>query len=77
MQILDSARKERSSPQKEKLLELGKIMVDAITQARDAEKAVEEARQALRKAEAARWGCVRALGEVGRLVEGFRGRELG
>jgi len=77
MQILDLARKERSSPQKEKLLELGKIMVDAITQARDAEKAVEEARQALRKAEAARWGCVRALGEVGRLVEGFRGRELG
>ncbi|KAL8876749.1 MAG: hypothetical protein Q9192_008807, partial [Flavoplaca navasiana] len=51
--ILESARKESSSPKKERLLSLGKIMVDSITQARDAEKAMEEAKQAARKAEVA------------------------
>ena len=72
MQILESARKERSSPKKERLLELGKIMVDAITQARDAERAMEEARQAARKAEVAHGLCVRSVGEVARCVVGLR-----
>ena len=72
MQILESARKERSSPKKERLLELGKIMVDAITQARDAERAMEEAKQAARKAEVAHGRCVGSVGEVARCVVGLR-----
>lgn len=73
MSILESARAEHSSPRKERLLELGKIMVDAITQARDAEKAMEEARQAARKAEVAYAMCKGSLGEVVRCVEGWKG----
>lgn len=68
MQILDSARVEQSSPKKENLLQLGKIMVDAITQARDAEKAVEEAHQAARRAEIASAQCQASLREMSRLI---------
>ena len=72
MQILESARKERSSPKKERLLELGKIMVDALTQARDAEKAMEEAKQAARKAEVAYALCKKSCGDVSRMVEEWK-----
>ena len=72
MQILESARKEQSSPKKERLLELGKIMVDALTQARDAEKAMEEAKQAARKAEVAYALCKKSCGNVSRLVEEWK-----
>ncbi|KAL8827899.1 MAG: hypothetical protein Q9191_002905 [Dirinaria sp. TL-2023a] len=72
MQILESARKERSSPKKERLLELGKIMVDALTQARDAEKAMEEAKQAARKAEVAYAMCKKTCGDVSRMVEEWK-----
>jgi len=72
MQILESARKERSSPKKERLLELGKIMVDAITQARDAEKAMEEAKQAARKAEVAHALCRKSVGDISALVVAWR-----
>jgi len=72
MQILESARKERSSPKKERLLELGKIMVDAITQARDAEKAMEEAKQAARKAEVAHALCKKSVGDISALVVAWR-----
>ena len=68
MQILNEARNERSSPKKERLLELGKIMVEAVTQARDAEKAMEEAKQAARKAEVANALCKRSLAEVEKCV---------
>ena len=73
MQILEQSRNERSSPKKERLLELGKIMVEAITQARDAEKAMEEAKQAARRAEVGVVRCKRALGEVERCVRVWRG----
>ena len=76
MQILNSARNERSSPKKERLLELGKIMVDGITQARDAEKAMEEAKQSARKAEVAFVLCKKSLREVTRCVEEWK-REVG
>jgi hypothetical protein len=79
MQILNEARNERSSPKKERLLELGKIMVDAVTQARDAEKAMEEAKQAARKAEVANALCKRSLAEVEKCVMVWRcevGRSL-
>ena len=72
MQILDEARNERSSPKKERLLELGRIMVDAVTQARDAEKAMEEAKQAARKAEVANALCKKSLGEVENCVKQWR-----
>ena len=49
MDILDLARMEPSSPKKEQYFELGKILVDAVTQARDAEKFAEEAKQAARR----------------------------
>lgn len=73
MQILDSARNEQSSPRKEHLLELGKVMVDAITQARDAEKAMVEATQAARRAEVANALCQGSLKDVTRIVEGELG----
>lgn len=73
MQILESARKENSSPKKERLLSLGKIMVDCITQARDAEKAMEEAKQAARKAEVAYALCKKSVGDVANMVKEPRG----
>ena len=73
MSILESARREDSSPKKEKLLDLGKVLVDVITQARDAERAVEEARLCVRRAEKAEEHCRWAVGEVGRLAEGLKG----
>ena len=72
MQILESARKERSSPKKERLLELGKILVDALTQARDAERALEEAKQAARKAEVSYELCKRSVSQVKNVVEQWR-----
>ena len=72
MRILDSARTERSPARREQLLELGKIMVDAITHARDAEKAMEEAKQAARKAELASAKCQGTLKDVTRIVEGWK-----
>ena len=77
MQILDSARKERSSPKKERLLELGKILVDAITQARDAEKSLEEAKHAARKAEVSYELCKRSVSEVKKVVEQWRDEMAG
>ncbi len=73
MQILDSARRESSSPKKKRLLSLGKIMVDSITQARDAEKAMEESKQAARKAEVAYALCKRSVGDVANMVKEWRG----
>ncbi|KAL8680513.1 MAG: hypothetical protein Q9186_003312 [Xanthomendoza sp. 1 TL-2023] len=72
MQILESARMENSSPKKERLLSLGKIMVDSITQARDAEKAMEEAKQAARKAEVAYILCKKSVADVAGMVQGWR-----
>lgn len=72
MQLLESARTERSSPKKERALELGTIMVEAITQARNAEKAMEEAKQAARRAEVAYALCKKAVGDVSRRVLEWR-----
>ncbi|KAL8971466.1 MAG: hypothetical protein Q9197_003260 [Variospora fuerteventurae] len=72
MDILESARRESHSPKKERLLELGKLMVDTITQARDAEKAMEEAKQAARKAEVAHALCKKSVSDVAKLVKDWR-----
>lgn len=71
--LLAAARDEQSSPRKERLLQISRIMVDAITQARDAEKAAEEAKMAARKADVAKEICEGLVGEVGRLVKEGRG----
>ena len=68
MQLLESARTERSSPKKERALELGTILVEAITQARDAEKAMEEAKHAARKAEVAHALCKKSVGDIAKKV---------
>ena len=72
MQILESARKEGSGPKAERLIELGKVMVDAVTQARDAEKAMEEAKQAARKAEVAHALCQKSVGDVSKIIVDWR-----
>ncbi|KAL8961135.1 MAG: hypothetical protein Q9193_002270 [Seirophora villosa] len=72
MDILETARKESHSPKKERLLELGKLMVDTITQARDAEKAMEEAKQAARKAEVAHARCKKSVSDVAKLVRDWK-----
>ncbi|MCJ1391856.1 hypothetical protein MMC18_004723 [Xylographa bjoerkii] len=76
MEILETARNEPSSPKKERLLELGKIMVNALTQARDAEKAMEEAKQAARKAEISYILCTKSVSEIANSVQDWR-LELG
>lgn len=68
MQLLESARTERSSPRKERALELGTILVEAITQARDAEKAMEEAKQAARRAEVSHALCRKSVGDIAKKV---------
>ena len=73
LELLDLSRKERSSPRKENLLQLGSIMVEGITQARNAEKAMEEAKQAARRAEVAHALCKKSLKDVTRCVELWKG----
>ncbi|KAI9806469.1 MAG: hypothetical protein M1833_003656 [Piccolia ochrophora] len=68
MQILDSARNEANSPRKQQLLELGKVMVDAITNARDAERAMEQAKIAAGKAEMAFAMTAKAVVDITQFV---------
>lgn len=72
MQLLDSVRLEENSPQKERRLELGTIMVQAITQAKEAEKAMEEAKHAARKADVAFILCKKSVREIAIWVERWR-----
>lgn len=72
MQLLDSVRMEENSPQKERRLELGTIMVQAITQAKEAEKAMEEAKHAARKADVAFILCKKSVRELAIWVERWR-----
>lgn len=72
MQLLDSVRMEENSPQKERRLELGTIMVQAITQAKEAEKAMEEAKHAARKADVAHILCKKSVREIALWVERWR-----
>ena len=72
MELIDAARKEQSSPKKARLLELSKIVVDAITQAREAEKALEEAKHAARKAEVSYELCKKSVCDVKKVVDEWR-----
>ena len=68
LSLLEDARNEHSSPKKNQLLKMGEIMVDAITQARDSEKAMEEAKEAARRAEMASARCEKAVGDAARIL---------
>ena len=72
MHLLDLARVESLSPKKEKYLEMGKVMVDVVTQAREAEKAMVEAKHAARKAEVAYLRCAKSVGDVAKNVQEWR-----
>lgn len=72
MDILESARNETNSHRRERLLEMGKIMVDVITQARDAEKAMEEAKVAADKAQMAYMMTKKAVFDVAKMIEGWK-----
>ncbi|KAL8706083.1 MAG: hypothetical protein Q9201_000848 [Fulgogasparrea decipioides] len=72
MQVLESARKESSSPKKKLLLNMGEVMVDVITRAREAEKAFEEAKQAARKAEVAHARCKQSVSDIAQLVREWK-----
>ncbi|KAL9596882.1 MAG: hypothetical protein Q9219_005508 [cf. Caloplaca sp. 3 TL-2023] len=73
MQIIESARRESSSPKKERLLEMSQLLVNTITQAHDAEKAMEEARHAARKAEVAHALCKKSVSDVANMVKEWKG----
>ena len=72
MQLIESARNEQSSPKNARLRELSKIVVDTITQAREAEKALEEAKHAARKAEVSYELCKKSVRDVKEVVDEWR-----
>ncbi|KAI9841417.1 MAG: hypothetical protein M1837_000693 [Sclerophora amabilis] len=76
MHILESARNELDTPKKERLLEIGKMMVDAITYAREAEKAKEEAKVAADKAEMSFMLTRKKVLDVTRFVEEWADLEI-
>ena len=72
MEILDLARLENSSPKRERYFELGKVMVEAVTQVRDAEKAMMEATQAARKAEVSYLLCAQSVSDIAKKVQEWK-----
>ncbi|KAH0542965.1 hypothetical protein FGG08_002653 [Glutinoglossum americanum] len=75
MSLLNSARHEPDSPKKERLLALGKAMVDSITNARDAEKAMEEAKMAATNAEMFYMMAKRSVLDVTNMVREWKENE--
>lgn len=69
LQVIDSARLEPSSPKRDKLLELGGMLVDTLAQAREAQKAMEEAKHAARRAEVSYMLCKKSVHDVAKCVE--------
>ena len=68
MTLLEAARNEQSFPKQKKLVQMSEILVNAVTEAREAEKAAEEARMASRRADMAKQICENMVVEVGRIV---------
>jgi hypothetical protein len=71
-QILNSARDERSNAKKERLLQMGKVMVDAITSARDAEVAMEQAKVAAKRAQMSYMLTRKSVMDVSRMVRDWK-----
>jgi hypothetical protein len=70
-QLLANVSSERDSPRKERLLELAKVLVSAITSTCDAEKAKMEAEVASKKAEFAYMQSKESLLKISGLVKEF------
>ncbi|KAL8638351.1 MAG: hypothetical protein Q9228_004492 [Teloschistes exilis] len=68
MNLLASARRETFVAQKQRLLDMGRVVVDVISHARDAEKAALEARTVAREAQLASLQCERSAHEVAGLL---------
>ncbi|KAI4102942.1 MAG: hypothetical protein L6R37_004092 [Teloschistes peruensis] len=68
MNLLASARRETSVPQKQRLLDMERVVVDVISHARDAEKTALEARTVAREAQLASLQCERSAHEVAGLL---------
>ena len=62
--ICDSARSQSTIPKTECYLQMSAMMIKAVNQARDAQKALEEAKQAARKAEVASLLCEKAVADM-------------
>ena len=73
MTVLNSAREETDALKKERLLELGKVMVRVITNAKEAEKAMEEAKMAAIQAQLSYMETHRSMLAVREVVEEWRG----
>lgn len=72
LQLFESVRTEKASPKKERSLTMGTILVEAITQAREAEKAVEEARKAAMRAEMAHCMCKKTVADLASRVQEWK-----
>ncbi|KAI9817112.1 MAG: hypothetical protein M1827_001224 [Pycnora praestabilis] len=70
--VLQAAREESQSPKKERLLAIGKVMVDVITNARETEKSMEHAKQAANKAEVSYMMAKKSVMDVTRMVQEWR-----
>lgn len=68
MDIIDLARNEHNNAKKDRLLQMGKVMVDVITIARDAEHAMNQAMIEADKAEAAYKMAKKTVGDVAKLL---------
>ncbi|KAL8688152.1 MAG: hypothetical protein Q9218_005866 [Villophora microphyllina] len=75
MEILESARKEHSSPKRKRLVGMAEVLVNVIAQARNAEKAFEEAKRAAREAEVAHARCKTGVSDIAHMVKEWKGDE--
>ncbi|KAI9877477.1 MAG: hypothetical protein M1830_003802 [Pleopsidium flavum] len=71
-QLCDSARRESAGPRKDRLMELSNFMVEAVTQAREAEMAMEEAKQAARRAEVSQARTRQSVMELTHMADVWR-----
>ena len=71
MELLENARGEATAQRKARLLHLGQLMIEAVTAGRDAEKSMEEAKQAAAHAEIHCLETQRALRQISDLIDGF------
>ena len=72
MQLIDAARREPQGLKRDRLFEMSKVMVNAITQARDAEKAMEQAKLAASKAEMASVMTNQTVLELASLIQRWK-----
>jgi hypothetical protein len=69
MQLMESARNEQSAVRRDRLMQLSAMMYEAINQGTNAEQALEQAKDAVRRAEVASALCKEVLRDICRRVE--------